>query len=48
MKRTMLGGKIHRAVVTEANVDYEGSVAVDEDLLDAAGILPARWSTSGT
>lgn len=42
MKRTMLGGKIHRAVVTEANVDYEGSVAVDEDLLDAAGILPGE------
>lgn len=42
MKRTMLGGKIHRAVVTEANVDYEGSVSVDEDLLDAAGILPGE------
>lgn len=42
MKRTMLGGKIHRAVVTEANVEYEGSVSVDEDLLDAAGILPGE------
>jgi aspartate 1-decarboxylase len=42
MKRTMLGGKIHRAVVTQANVDYEGSVTVDEDLLDAAGILPGE------
>ncbi len=42
MKRTMLGGKIHRAIVTEANVDYEGSVSVDEDLLDAAGILPGE------
>lgn len=42
MTRTMLGGKIHRAVVTEANVDYEGSVSVDEDLLDAAGILPGE------
>ena len=39
MMRTMLGGKIHRATVTEANLDYEGSVTVDEDLLDAAGIL---------
>lgn len=38
----MLGGKIHRAVVTEANVDYEGSVTVDEDLLDAANILPGE------
>lgn len=42
MKRTMLGGKIHRAVVTEANVDYEGSVSVDEDLLIAANILPGE------
>lgn len=42
MKRTMLGGKIHRAVVTEANVDYEGSVSVDEDLLVAANILPGE------
>ncbi|MDZ4178138.1 MAG: aspartate 1-decarboxylase, partial [Coriobacteriia bacterium] len=42
MKRTMLGGKIHRAVVTEANVEYEGSISVDEDLLDAAGILPGE------
>ncbi len=39
MIRTMLGGKIHRATVTEANVAYEGSVTVDADLLDAAGIL---------
>jgi len=35
----MLGGKIHRATVTGADVDYEGSVTVDADLLDAAGIL---------
>lgn len=39
MHRTMLGGKIHRATVTEANLDYEGSVTVDAELLDAAGIL---------
>ncbi len=39
MKRTMLGGKIHRATVTGADLDYEGSVTVDEDLLGAAGIL---------
>lgn len=39
MLRTMLGGKIHRATVTEANLEYEGSVTVDQDLLDAAGIL---------
>lgn len=40
MRRTMLGGKIHRASVTDANLAYEGSVTVDQDLLDAAGILP--------
>jgi aspartate 1-decarboxylase len=40
MQRTMLGGKIHRATVTEARVDYEGSITVDAHLLDAAGILP--------
>lgn len=39
MRRKMLGGKIHRATVTGADVDYEGSVTVDADLLDAAGIL---------
>jgi aspartate 1-decarboxylase len=39
MNRTMLGGKIHRATVTEACLDYEGSVTVDAELLDAAGIL---------
>ena len=37
--RRMFASKIHRATVTEANVDYEGSVTVDQDLLDAAGIL---------
>lgn len=39
MRRTMLGGKIHRATVTGADLDYEGSITVDADLLDAAGIL---------
>ena len=38
--RTMLAGKIHRATVTEANVDYEGSVTIDPVIMDAAGILP--------
>ena len=38
--RTMLKGKIHRATVTEANVDYEGSITVDPLLLEAAHILP--------
>jgi aspartate 1-decarboxylase len=40
MRRTMLGGKIHRATVTGADVDYEGSVTIDADLMAAAGILP--------
>jgi aspartate 1-decarboxylase len=36
----MLRSKIHRATVTESCLEYEGSLTVDEDLLDAAGILP--------
>jgi aspartate 1-decarboxylase len=35
----MLKGKIHRATVTEANLNYVGSITVDRALLDAAGIL---------
>ena len=38
MFRTMLVGKIHRATVTEAYLNYVGSITVDQDLLDAAGI----------
>ncbi len=37
--RTMLRGKIHRATVTEANVDYEGSITLDPTLMEAAGII---------
>jgi len=40
MKRTMLKSKIHRATVTEANVEYEGSITIDPDLIEAADILP--------
>jgi aspartate 1-decarboxylase len=36
MNRIMLLGKIHRATVTEADLHYEGSCGIDEDLLDAA------------
>ena len=36
---TMLKGKIHRAVVRQAELNYVGSITVDTDLLDAAGIL---------
>ena len=38
--RTMLKSKIQGATVTEANVDYEGSVTIDVDLMEAASILP--------
>ncbi|MCB9366808.1 MAG: aspartate 1-decarboxylase [Calditrichaeota bacterium] len=38
MLREILGGKIHSATLTETKLDYEGSCAVDRDLLDAAGI----------
>ena len=40
MTRTMLKSKIHRAIITEANLEYEGSVSIDADLLRAADILP--------
>jgi len=39
VRRRMLGGKIHRATVTGACLDYEGSVTIDSALLEAAGIL---------
>ena len=38
MKKEVLRGKIHRATVTQAEVDYEGSIGVDAGLLEAAGI----------
>jgi len=38
--RTMLRGKIHRARVTEVNLDYEGSITIDRVLMEAADILP--------
>lgn len=39
MMLNMLKGKIHRATVVQAEVDYIGSITIDEDLMDAAGIL---------
>ena len=39
MTLTMLKSKIHRATVTEANLDYVGSITVDEELLEKSGIL---------
>lgn len=40
MFRTMMKSKVHRATVTEANVDYMGSITLDADLMKAADILP--------
>lgn len=40
MYRTMMSGKLHRATVTEANLNYVGSITIDEDLIDAVGMLP--------
>ena len=38
--RTMLKSKIHRARVTQCNIDYEGSITIDKDLMEAADLLP--------
>jgi aspartate 1-decarboxylase len=40
MLRTMMKAKIHRATVTDSNIDYQGSVTIDETLLDKTGIIP--------
>jgi aspartate 1-decarboxylase len=40
MRRTMMKSKIHRATVTDTQVDYEGSLTIDLDLMNAADILP--------
>lgn len=40
MQRTLLLAKIHSCTLTGANLDYMGSISVDQTLLDAAGILP--------
>lgn len=40
MFRTMMKSKIHRAFVTEANLKYVGSITIDEELMEAADILP--------
>ena len=39
MLRTMLGGKVHRATVTQADLHYVGSITIDQDLMRAADIL---------
>jgi aspartate 1-decarboxylase len=40
MFRTMMKSKIHRARVTDSNLDYEGSISIDETLMEAAEIIP--------
>jgi aspartate 1-decarboxylase len=40
MLLTMMKAKLHRATVTQADLEYEGSIAIDRELLDASGILP--------
>jgi aspartate 1-decarboxylase len=53
MQRTMMKSKIHRATVTSTALHYEGSLTIDQDLLEAADILPFEqihvWDvTNGT
>jgi aspartate 1-decarboxylase len=53
MMRKMMRAKIHRATVTQADVDYEGSITIDKNLMDATDLLPNEavcvWNvTSGT
>ena len=40
MLLTLMKAKLHRATVTQADLEYEGSIAIDRDLLEASGILP--------
>ena len=40
MQLTLMRAKIHRATITEADLHYEGSISIDENLLDTSGILP--------
>ncbi|WP_078596888.1 aspartate 1-decarboxylase [Evansella clarkii] len=39
MYREMMSGKLHRAAVTEANLNYVGSITIDEDLMESVGVL---------
>jgi aspartate 1-decarboxylase len=42
LHRCFLGAKLHRMVITEADLDYVGSITVDSDLLDLSGIEPGE------
>ena len=44
----VLKSKIHRVTVTDARLDYIGSITIDADLLDAAGIIPREGCSSWT
>lgn len=50
MLRQLLKSKIHRCTVTEADVDYVGSITIDQDLMDAVDLWPGElvhiWNTS--
>jgi aspartate 1-decarboxylase len=48
MIRKMLQGKLHRVKVTQADLHYEGSCAIDQDFLDAAVSLKTKRLISGT
>ena len=43
----LVKSKIHRVTVTEANLNYVGSITIDQDLMDAAGILPGVICLNG-
>ena len=47
MIRTMLKSKIHRALVTDANLEYEGSVTIDALLMDAGSLWARRGQLEG-
>ena len=47
MLRTFMHAKLHKARVTEANLHYVGSITIDEDLLDAVGILENERTVHG-
>lgn len=40
MKRTLLKSKIHRAIATDTNINYEGSITIDEEIMQMVDILP--------
>ncbi len=42
MQRFMLKSKLHRVTITDANLDYEGSITIDESLMNAADIFPCE------